>query len=139
MQERWLVRTAENQVIGPLERDAVIAQIQNRQLGRADEICPSGGYWFYLYEGDEVERMLGIRPPASVNDPHEEVTATGTRTVTDSVTRPLQSGHTASTARPFVLGQVEKTSIWKILVLGLVIFAGILVAWLLHILETAAF
>lgn len=139
MPQRWLVRTAENRILGPLERDEVIAKIQSREFGRADEICPSGGYWFYLYEGDEVERMLGIRPPPSTHDPHDEITATGTRTVTDSVTRPLQSGQSTAASRPFVLGQVEKTSIWKILVLGLVILAGILVAWLLHILETAAF
>lgn len=58
--EMWMVRTATNLIVGPFERDELIEQIQSGRFSLHDEVCPSGGYWFFLDERAEVESQLGL-------------------------------------------------------------------------------
>ena len=81
----WLIRTAQNQIIGPLTREELCSRIQDGKLSPQDEICPGGGYWIFMYENEEVSRFLGITLKGSGID-HDEVTLTQTQTQTDTLT-----------------------------------------------------
>jgi hypothetical protein len=56
----WLVRTAQNIIVGPYSKDEVCRLIEDGTLGLYDEVCPANGYWFYLHERNEVLERLGI-------------------------------------------------------------------------------
>jgi len=48
-------------------------------LNEDDEICAAGGYWIYLYERDEVRKLLGIEVPFKARQlTEDEVTQTDT-------------------------------------------------------------
>ena len=81
----WLIRTSQNQIIGPVSRDELCGRIQEGEFSPQDEICPTNGYWIFLYENDEVSRLLGITLKKPEVD-HDEVTLTQTQTHTDTLT-----------------------------------------------------
>lgn len=79
----WLIRTALNEIQGPMAPEEVRKLITDGKLGLQDEICPANGYWILLHEREEVKRWLGIDVPFSVSDANEEATDTQTETLTD--------------------------------------------------------
>lgn len=83
----WLVRTAFNEVIGPMSRDALLAQIRDGKLGLQDEVCKANSYWIYLDEADEVKRQLGIDMPRSIEN-QEDSTETDLQAMTQELSVP---------------------------------------------------
>src|SRR5689334_19631050 len=67
--DQWLIRTAQNKIVGPYSKEQVCKLILEGQLSVQDEVCQANNYWIYLYEKDEVLKQLGIevplRPPRS--------------------------------------------------------------------------
>lgn len=60
-------------VLGPYLTDQILTMVEQGMLEADDELCPESGYWFYLYEGVEVRRFLGIDYKAH-RTPDEEAT-----------------------------------------------------------------
>src|SRR2546423_915216 len=85
--DHWLVRTSMNEILGPLSREALIAQIREGKLGPQDEICKADSYWIYLDERDEVKRQLGIDMPRSSRGGQDD---TETEIETDAMTQELK-------------------------------------------------
>jgi hypothetical protein len=73
---QWMVRTAQNVMKGPYSIDEIRDFIQSSKLTTLDEVCPSGGYWFFLHEAEEVETQLGVAPPLPLHAAEDEVTQT---------------------------------------------------------------
>ena len=57
----WMIRKKSNHIIGPLARDQVLEMVSRGHLEADDELCPENGYWFSLYEVDEVKKHLGLQ------------------------------------------------------------------------------
>jgi hypothetical protein len=78
----WMIRTAKNQLTGPLPRQRICEKIQKGELQLQDEICPANGHWIFLHESEEVNRYLGIVPrPLDQEDSTDTGTDTDTATV----------------------------------------------------------
>ncbi len=88
--EQWMVRTSMNEVVGPMSRDALIAQIREGKLGLEDEVCKAHSYWIYLDEADEVKRQLGIEMPRAKNG-HEDSTETDLQAMTRELSVPVSA------------------------------------------------
>jgi hypothetical protein len=86
---RFLVRTKENRITGPFEKDELADRVAKGELRELDEIAEANGYWIYLHERAESKRLLGVELPRkkAKDDLHEEQTETETETVT--ATAPL--------------------------------------------------
>lgn len=74
MSNYWLARTTNHELLGPVTEAQVKAWVIEGKLKPQDEICESLGYWFSLYEFDELEKHLGIRPQDLQWTASEEVT-----------------------------------------------------------------
>ena len=55
---KWLIRTSENEIIGPLQKEKVIELYREESISRDDEICMGNGYWFYIREEELLKRYL---------------------------------------------------------------------------------
>lgn len=87
--DQWLVRTTENQILGPYSRDQVCKLITEGELTLDDEVCGANHYWFYLHERDEVAGQLGIEVPQSMYElATEEPTESLTVEITEESTDP---------------------------------------------------
>lgn len=84
-EDQWLVRTATNEVIGPISREVLIAQIREGKLGLEDEVCKANSYWIYLDEADEVKRQLGIEMPRSTRGQQDDSTETDLQAMTQEL------------------------------------------------------
>lgn len=58
MEKNWLIRTKEMQLLGPVAKEKVIEFIGNGTLKEEDELCSGNGYWFWVKEGNLVEKYL---------------------------------------------------------------------------------
>jgi hypothetical protein len=58
MERNWLIRTAQNQILGPVAKTKLLEFIQKGALGLMDEVCSGNGYWFSLKEKDLVEKYI---------------------------------------------------------------------------------
>lgn len=58
MERNWLIRTAQNQILGPVAKAKLLEFIQKGALGAMDEVCSGNGYWFALKEKDLVEKYV---------------------------------------------------------------------------------
>jgi hypothetical protein len=180
-EDQWLVRTSLNEIIGPMSRDALVAQIREGKLGVQDEVCKANSYWIYLDEADEVKKQLGIEmPKSSKGKNHEESTETDLQAMTQELHLPVSKKDSSSSpadefeafdaleedgtkvlstrgghrsegkasrfdrrsygeqmgqSRPLVLGRVEGPSVWRFIVVGLIILTGILVAVVIRYLQ----
>lgn len=104
----WLVRTAENRLIGPISEAQLRERILAGEFRLEDEICRANDYWISLHERDEVRSRLGIDVPLKrARAGQEDETETGTRTLTDT-TLPgrdqaeMASAQSAPASRPQV-------------------------------------
>ena len=110
----WLIRTAQNQIIGPLSRAELCTRIQSGKLNLQDEICPANGYWIFLHEHSEVLRLLGLTMKPGVD--HDEVTQTQTQTETQTETATIipSAREGGQTPQFEVRGHsLETVSIWR--------------------------
>lgn len=144
---RWMIRTSENYIIGPLEYPDFREILRSRQLAAQDEICPSNGYWFALYEQEEVAKHLQIESIIDYLKPTDvpteaELTATELDKTIPEIDPPppviAEPDHLRNRAlwefqktrkstetlvhKPQVQGHIEKMSIWKGLLWTLVVF-----------------
>lgn len=58
MERNWLIRTTQNQILGPVAKQKLLEFIQKGALGAMDEVTSGNGYWFSLREKDLVEKYL---------------------------------------------------------------------------------
>jgi hypothetical protein len=58
MERNWLIRTTQNQILGPVPKAKVIEFLQKSALGLQDEVTSGNGHWFSLKEKDLVEKYL---------------------------------------------------------------------------------
>jgi hypothetical protein len=91
--DQWLVRTTENQIIGPCTKDQLVAMIREGALTIDDEVCSANNYWFFLHERDEVIGQIGIELPKQMYDQtNEEPTESLTVEIAEESTDPDVSG-----------------------------------------------
>lgn len=57
-EKNWLIRTKNNQILGPATKQKVIELIQKGSLTGEDEICCGNGYWFWIKEEDLLEKYV---------------------------------------------------------------------------------
>ena len=67
MERSWLIRTTQNQILGPVAKSKVLEFLQKGALGLNDEVTSGNGYWFSLKEKDLVEKYLNGDIPQSFN------------------------------------------------------------------------
>jgi hypothetical protein len=143
--EMWLVRTSENIISGPFEKEHVRRLILEGELGLQDEICCGNSYWIYLHEAGEVQAQLQIEvPPQSAEEGTGDIDEL-TQTQTDALesdsagtTVVRQSGRKTKRAgsrpipRPASITpkvKIEPPTLWRGFALTLVLSAiAILVA-----------
>ncbi|MBC7713294.1 MAG: hypothetical protein H7177_08145 [Rhizobacter sp.] len=58
MERNWLIRTSQNQILGPVAKAKLLEFIQKGALGMTDEVASGNGYWFSLKEKELVEKYL---------------------------------------------------------------------------------
>jgi hypothetical protein len=58
MERNWLIRTTQNQILGPVAKSKVLEFIEKGALGNDDEVASGNGYWFSLKEKDLVDKYL---------------------------------------------------------------------------------
>jgi hypothetical protein len=67
MERNWLIRTSQNQILGPVAKSKLLEFIQKGALGLTDEVASGNGYWFSLKEKDLVEKYLYGDIPQAYN------------------------------------------------------------------------
>lgn len=67
MERNWLIRTSQNQILGPVSKEKIVEFITKGALGLTDEISSGNGYWFYIKEKDLLERYVFGDVPQSYN------------------------------------------------------------------------
>lgn len=58
MERNWLIRTSQNQILGPVTKQRLLDFIQKGALGVLDEVTSGNGYWFSLKEKELVEKYI---------------------------------------------------------------------------------
>ncbi len=58
MDRNWLIRTTQNQILGPVAKQKILEFIEKGALGLNDEVTSGNGYWFALREKDLVEKYI---------------------------------------------------------------------------------
>lgn len=58
MEKNWLIRTKNNQILGPVSVKKLQNLINDGSLCSDDEVSSGNGYWFYVREVDLVERYI---------------------------------------------------------------------------------
>lgn len=67
IERNWLIRTSQNQILGPVAKSKVIEFLEKGALGLTDEVTSGNGYWFHLREKDLVAKYLYGDIPQSYN------------------------------------------------------------------------
>ena len=67
MERNWLIRTSQNQILGPVAKQKLLEFIQKGALGMMDEVTSGNGYWFSLKEKELVEKYLHGDLPQGYN------------------------------------------------------------------------
>lgn len=138
----WLVRTRDHVIVGPYSKEQICNLIHLGELEPHDEVCPSAGYWFSLFELDEVKKQLGIIPPPHFHrargEHGEEITETLTETLTDAqsgtvVARPINPSSKVEVHRP----PVERPTFFKSVAILLAFGAIGLLYFLFRLLASA--
>lgn len=58
MEKNWLIRTHQNQILGPISKGRVIDLIRKGNLISEDEICSGNGFWFQVKEKDFLDKYI---------------------------------------------------------------------------------
>ena len=67
MERNWLIRTSQNQILGPVAKQKLLEFIQKGALGMTDEVTSGNGYWFSIKEKELVEKYIYGDVPQSYN------------------------------------------------------------------------
>lgn len=135
-QSQWLIRTSSSQILGPVSREVLCEKILKQELSLDDEVCPGNGYWFYLYQSEEVRTQLGLQfvPTKKSTDAaaSDDITETRTEDAVAQVILP-QTSSNAPTSEPVTVlrtPRVERSRVieffgWVLLALVLLLIAFI--------------
>jgi hypothetical protein len=82
----WLIRTTQNQILGPVAKAKVLEFLQKGALGLSDEVCSGNGFWFSLKEKDLVEKFLYGDIPQGYNPISESKSVLSKRDNPDKTT-----------------------------------------------------
>lgn len=58
MKKNWLIRTANNYILGPISKNKLVELIESKALKPDDEVSSGNGYWFYIREKEFVEKYI---------------------------------------------------------------------------------
>lgn len=86
MERNWLIRTTQNQILGPVAKAKVLEFLQKGALGLNDEVSSGNGYWFSLKEKDLVEKYLYGDVPQGYNPISESKSTLSRRDNPDKTT-----------------------------------------------------
>lgn len=86
MERNWLIRTSQNQILGPVAKAKVLEFLQKSALGLNDEVCSGNGYWFSLNEKDLVDKYLYGDIPQGYNPISESKSVLSRRENPDKTT-----------------------------------------------------
>ncbi len=67
MERNWLIRTTQNQILGPIPKFKVVEFLEKGALGLDDEVVSGNGYWFSLKEKELVDKYLYGDVPQGYN------------------------------------------------------------------------
>lgn len=85
-ERNWLIRTTQNQILGPVAKAKVIEFLEKGALGLNDEVTSGNGYWFSLKEKDLVEKFLYGDIPQGYNPISESKSVLSKRENPDKTT-----------------------------------------------------
>lgn len=138
-QGTWLIRTAKNEIRGPVSQEELLDQVARGEVLLEDEVCRADGFWFYLHEGDETRAQLGIDPPHVRRRGDDEETQTDTETETLVPQAEKKSGSKRKKQPTIeVVGQeMERVSYLRMLAFGGVVLVVFLVAGAIRVLWTS--
>ncbi|MCY4644692.1 MAG: hypothetical protein OXB88_08755 [Bacteriovoracales bacterium] len=54
----WLIRTKDNEIVGPLPKEKVLALYKDKTISDNDEICMANSHWFYIHEKELLKKYL---------------------------------------------------------------------------------
>ncbi len=54
----WLIRTKQNQILGPVTLEKIKELIEKGSLVDNDEICQGNGIWFWVKEKDLLNKYV---------------------------------------------------------------------------------
>ncbi|AUN99334.1 hypothetical protein DOM21_04295 [Bacteriovorax stolpii] len=115
MERNWLIRTSQNQILGPVAKQKLLEFIQKGALGLTDEVASGNGYWFSLKEKDLVEKYIYGDIPQGYNPISESKSVLSRREhperTTSINTAPVnQTQHTQVIKVSDILGTPENSS-----------------------------
>ena len=55
---KWLIRTSEGQILGPVSREKMLELYRGQSVSPADEVCRGNDHWFHLSEEDLLQQYL---------------------------------------------------------------------------------
>lgn len=99
--KNWLIRTTQNQLLGPVSKEKIIELIKSGKLEEDDEVASGNGYWFYIKEEDLVEKYLIGDVPQGFNPVYE---------VEPILTRKLKKDKTSTIGGAKALGKGGNTN-----------------------------
>ena len=60
MTKDWLIRTTENEIIGPVTKEKVVELIETNKLKPEDELCCGNSFWFFVKEKEFITKNFNI-------------------------------------------------------------------------------
>jgi len=93
MKKNWLIRTKQNQILGPISKDKLKEFIAKKTINSNDEVCSGNGHWFLLSEEDLSQKYIfgeevqGFNPISEAENvlSGAATTATATATATEKI------------------------------------------------------
>ena len=82
MRKDWLIRTYQNQILGPVSRKKIIEFLQKGGLNPQDEICQGNGFWFWVRE----EKLLNTHIYEGVDQPFNPMSVTESKSQSEQDT-----------------------------------------------------
>jgi hypothetical protein len=67
MEKNWLIRTQNNQLLGPVSIKKIRELIEKGSLKSEDEISCGNGYWFFIREEDLISKYVNSEIPQGFN------------------------------------------------------------------------
>ncbi len=86
MERNWLIRTTQNQILGPITKAKLLEFLQKGALSLNDEVTSANGYWFSLKEKELVEKYLYGDLPQGYNPISESKSVLSKRDNPDKTT-----------------------------------------------------
>lgn len=76
MSLQWMVRTENNELLGPFSKEEVQKMVTSRQISIESEVCESLGFWFPLSFQELLLERLGVEYPKNDGNSDEALQKT---------------------------------------------------------------